>query len=98
MCREAVAKYKCKWSRREKVDVRVLNEWECKVNECVQKRIALQRKHINRRKTQILKNSRHLRSLEELQSKYVLVPADKAAQNVIVVCKEVLFRSCIEGD
>ena len=89
LCREAVAKYKRKWSRREKVDVRVLNEWECKVNECVQKRIAsLQRKHINRRKTQILKNSRHLRSLEELQSKYVLVPADKAAQNVIVVCKK----------
>ena len=85
--RNASGYMKRKWSHREKVDVRVLNEWECKVNECVQKRIAsLQRKHINRRKTQILKNSRHLRSLEELQSKYVLVPADKAAQNVIVVC------------
>ena len=33
LCREAVAKYKRKWSRREKVDVRVLNEWECKVND-----------------------------------------------------------------
>ena len=46
LCREAVAEYKRKWSRREKVDIRVLNEWECKVNECVQKRItSLQRKH-----------------------------------------------------
>ena len=36
----------------------------------------------------ILKSKRHLRSLEELYSKYVLVPADKAAQNVIVVCKK----------
>ena len=39
LCREAVAKYKRKWSRREKVDVRVLNEWECKVNECVRREL-----------------------------------------------------------
>ena len=74
---------------RERVDVRVLNEWECKVNECVRKRIAsLRKKYINRRRVHILKSKRHLRSLEELYSKYVLVPADKAAQNVIVVCKK----------
>ena len=54
LCREAVAKYKHKWSRREKVDVRVLNEWECKVHECVRKRIALLRKkHINRQRVHI---------------------------------------------
>jgi len=89
LCRKAVARYTQKWSRREKVDVRVLNEWECKVNECVQKKIAsLKRKHINRRKRHILRSRRHLQSLEELHSKYVLVPADKAAQNVIVVCKK----------
>ena len=51
LCKEAVAKYKRKLSRREKVDVRVLNEWECKVNEYIRKRIAsLKRKHINKRK------------------------------------------------
>ena len=50
-----------------KVDVRVLNEWECIVNELVGKRIAsLKRKHINRRRGHILKNERHLRSLEKL--------------------------------
>ena len=86
LCREAVSKYKRKWSRKENVVLSVLNEWECKVNECVKKRIAsLRNKHINRRKGHILKKKRHLRSLEELHSKYVLVPADKAAQNVIVV-------------
>ena len=35
-----------------------------------------------------MRSRRHLQSLEELHSKYVLVPADKAAQNVIVVCKK----------
>ena len=52
------------------MDVRVLNEWECKVNELVGKRIAsLKKQHINRRRGHILKNKRHLRSLEELHSK-----------------------------
>ena len=89
LCKEAVAKYKRKWARKEKVDIRVLNEWECKVNECVQNRISsLKWKHINRRRSDILRNRRHLRSLGELHSKYVLVPADKAAQNVIVVCRK----------
>ena len=32
-------------------------------------------------------SKRYLKSLQELHSKYVLVPADKAAQKVIVVCK-----------
>ena len=69
--------------------MRVLNEWECKVNECVRKRIAsLKRKHINRRRTHVLQSRKHLRSLEELHNKYVLVPADKAAQNVILVCRK----------
>ena len=50
LCREVVAKYKCKLAYKEKIDMRILNEWECKVNECVRKRIAsLKKKHINRR-------------------------------------------------
>ena len=35
-----------------------------------------------------MRSRRHLLSLEELHSKYVLVPADKAAQNVIVAYKK----------
>jgi hypothetical protein len=33
LCEEAVAKYKQKWSRKERVVIRTLNEWEYKVNE-----------------------------------------------------------------
>ncbi len=41
ICREAVASYKREWSRKERVDLRVLNEWEHKVNECIEQRIRL---------------------------------------------------------
>ena len=59
------------------------------MNECIRRRIQLLcEKHINRRKQHVLKSRKHLNYLHELQSKYVLVPADKAANNIIVVCKK----------
>ena len=53
-----------------------------------ERRRLLRGKHINRRKQHVLKSRKHLNYSRELQSKYVLVPADKAANNVIVVCKK----------
>ena len=44
--------------------------------------------NINKRKKHVLKSKKHLRSIKLLHCKYVLVPADKAANNVIVVCKK----------
>ena len=71
--KEAVTtKYKRKWSQKEIVDIRALNEWECRVNECIEKRIgSLKSRHINRRKKHIHKNEKHLKSLQELHSKYM---------------------------
>ena len=81
--------YKSKWSKREGVDSRVFNEWEHMVRECIARRIrSLREKHINRRKQHVLKSRKHLQYLQEFQRKFVLVPADKAANNVIVVCKK----------
>ena len=89
LCREAVAKYKHRWSTREGVDVSAFNEWECKLNECIRRKIAsLRKKCINKRTKHVLKSRKHLESLKSLHEKYVLVPADKAANNVIVVCKK----------
>ena len=89
LIKKSVSAYKQKWSKKEGVDLRVLNEWECKVNECVDRRIHLLRaKHINRRKRHVLKSKRCLDYLHAFQHKFVLVPADKAANNVIVVCKK----------
>ena len=45
--KKSISAYKHKWSKREGVDLRVLNEWECKVNECVDKRDQLLRKSIS---------------------------------------------------
>ena len=86
VCKDAVAECKRKWSLKEGVDIQDFNEWENVVNHCIERRIKFLRgKHINRRKQHVLKSRKHLNYLRELQSKYVLVPVDKATNNVIVV-------------
>ena len=67
----------------------MLNEWEHKVHECIDEKIRLLKmKHINKCKKHVLRTEKHLNSLQDLQHDYVLVPADKAPNNVIVVCKK----------
>ena len=64
------------------VDARVLTDWEQTVHECIDEKMrSLKQKHVRKSKL-------HLNSLSNLHENYVLVPADKAANNVIVVCKK----------
>ena len=84
ICKEAVTKYKVKWSRRLRIDQRVLNEWEKKVHEAIDRRVQLLRsKHVNKRKKQVLQIKKHINYLHDFQGQFVLVPADKGANNVI---------------
>ena len=78
-CKASVSKYVKKWAR----------DWEETVHECIEQRVrCLKQRHVNRRKKHVLKNRVHLDYLNKLHENYVLVPADKAANNVIVVCKK----------
>ena len=89
ICKEAVTNYKVKWLRRLGIDRRVLNEWEKKVHEAIDRRVQLLRsKHVNNRRKHVLQITKHINYLHDFQNQFVLVPADKAANNVIVVCKK----------
>ena len=67
----------------------MLGEWHSKIIECVKEQISILkiRKRLYR-KQQVLKQRACLDFLRELQKHYVLVPADKASNNIIVVCKK----------
>ena len=57
------------------------------VLDCIKNRIGmLKKKYINKRKKQVLKKPKHLCYLKTFHEHFVLVPADKAGSNVIVVC------------
>ena len=88
----AVRQYKIKWAKQEKVDARVLSEWEGTVIDMVRKRIDnIRRKHKRKNRSyrkQVLREKIHLDYLKEFQKHFVLVPADKAKNNVLIVCKQ----------
>ena len=87
----AVAKYKEKWCKKESMDKHVLDEWEHTVYSYIERTIEyLKQNNTVKRKKHIL---RHLVNLEHIiQGEYVLVPADKAANNIVIVCKKYLYR------
>ena len=88
-CKASVSKYVKKWARIASVDRQVLRDWEETVHECIEQRVrCLKQQHVNRRKKHVLKNRVHLDYLNKLHENYVLVPADKAGNNIIVVCKK----------
>ena len=70
----------------------MLNEWEGTVNSIVEERITrLRKKHKHSRRQyrkQVLKDKSHFKYLQDLHEEFVLVPADKASNNVLVVCKK----------
>ena len=88
----AIRLYKESWAKREQVDVRVLNEWEGVLVEAIKHRIGTikckHRKSKRRVRTQVLKQRTCLAYLKEFHKQYVMVPADKASNNIIFVCKQ----------
>ena len=72
------------WANREHFDVRMLNEWHRKMNECIINRINV----LKRKKPihYVLKNHAHLEN--SFTRDNVLVPADKASNNILVVCEK----------
>ena len=97
ICKKAVKECKVKWAKSERVDVRVLIDWEQTVFSLIDKRVGLLRKkYIHTRKKQVLKNIKCLNFLKHFQRNFVLVPADKAASNVIVVCKKFYLETVVK--
>ena len=71
------------------MDRRVLRDREETVYKFIDEKIgSLKQKKINKRKKHVLKSRVHLDNLNTLHENLVLVPADKASNNVIVVCKK----------
>ena len=64
----------------------MLDEWEGEVIIKVRERSRQSEESISKCKDSI--KSTHLQFLQDFQRQYVLVPADKASNNVTVVCKK----------
>ena len=65
-----------------------MKEWKLSIFNIVDKRIKFYSQNTNLLPPKPKSSFRHLKQgIQEFHRKYVLVPADKAANNVVVVCR-----------
>ena len=91
-CREEIASalndFGNRWCKRESVECNAMKEWKLSIFNIVDKRIKFYSQNTNLLPPKSKSSFRHLKQgIQEFHRKYVLVPADKAANNVVVVCR-----------
>ena len=89
-CREEIASalndFGNRWCKREYVEPDALKEWKVSIYKIVDQRIKFYSQNTNRLPPKPKSTFRHLKQgIQDFHRKYVLVPADKAANNVVVV-------------
>ena len=82
-----------KWSNKVKMPLEYFTEWKVKLLEIIHKERKVLKGKIKCRPVQkVLQDPECCRNLEELKDKYVLVPTDKAANNIGVICKKYFLQ------
>ena len=89
-CREAVVKelndYCTRLCKREHVESNALNNWKLNIFQIIDKRISFYLNNHDLLPPKPKFSFRHLKQgIQEFHRQYILVPADKAANNVVVV-------------
>ena len=92
---ESIDLYAKHWSKREQVDLKYLSEWKDHLKELVTDHISDLKGHFKSPKCKVLDHPDVKDTLHKLQTNYVLVPADKAA-NVIIVCKKYYIHTLVK--
>ena len=87
---DSVEDYARQWAKREKVDANTLSEWIKAVRSLIQIRIRKLSESLKTDGSSIFKDRDVLKDLTHLHSKYVIVPADKAQNNIVFICKKTL--------
>ena len=89
-CRESIAgalnDYCTRWCKREHVESNALNEWKLNIFLIIDKRISFYSNNLDLLSPKPKFPFRYLKQgIQEFHRKYILVPADKAANNVYAV-------------
>ena len=93
---ESIDLYAKSWSKREQVELKYLSEWKDQLKELVADRMSNLKGHFESPKCKVLDQPDVKDTLHKLYANYVLVPADKAANNVIIVCKKYYIDTLVK--
>ena len=95
MC-EAVEQYALQWAKREMVELSVLSYWKEMVKGQIEERISKQKQNFKQPTGKVLQNADVKACPSDLHGKYVFIPADKAPNNIIILCKRYYIETLIK--
>ena len=93
---EAVDQYALQWAKREMVELPVLSSWKEMVKGQIEERLSKLKQNFKQPTGKVLQNADVKACLSDLHSKYVFVAADKAANNIIIICKRYYIETLIK--
>ena len=93
---ESIDLYAKTWSKREQVGLKYLSEWKDQLKDLVADHISDLKGHLKSPKCKVLDQPDVKDTLHKLHASFVLVPADKAANNVIIVCKKYYIDTLVK--
>ena len=89
---DAVECYTRKWAKREEANINSLSEWIKAMRNKINERISKLKTKMKCKTHNIFDDKEVNECLTTLQNKYVIVPADKAPNNVIFCMQEILHQ------
>ena len=84
------------WTKREMVELSVLSSWKEMVKGHVEERISKLTQNFKQPTGKVLQNADVKACLSDLHNEYVFVPADKAPNNIIIICKRLFIETLIK--
>ena len=84
------------WAKRERGNLKYLSKWKESLKELVTDRISGLKGMFKRQNQKIMNDHCIKDCLRELHGDFVLVPADKAANNITVICKIYYIETLIK--
>ena len=93
---DSVEDYARRWAKHEEVDLDTLSEWIKGVRSMLKSRIRKLKGTMRTNFPSVFSNPEVTSELQRLHDQFVLVPADKASNNIVFVCKAYYYKCLLE--
>ena len=94
---DSIEEYARSWAKQEDVELDTLSEWVKSVKHLLKRRIYMVSRSVNTKHDSIFDDEIVSRQLADLHDRFVIVPADKASNNVVFICKT-YYYSCLQKE
>ena len=92
---DSVEDYARRWAKEEEVELDSLSEWIKSIRHLLKRRMYMAGRSVNNKPKSVFSDTDVTEHLADLHNRYVIVPTDKASNNVVFVCK-IYYFECLQ--